>query len=58
VFIADRQGRQCPTLPQQETSNSEEFAAGRLYPSRRGTFDEFESFADIFATGAPPAAHV
>jgi hypothetical protein len=31
---------------------------GRLYPSRRSTFDKFESLADSFAAGAPPPKHV
>jgi hypothetical protein len=33
-------------------------AAGRLYPSRRCTFDEFELLADSIAASAPPPAHV
>jgi hypothetical protein len=32
--------------------------AGRLYPSRRCTFDEFKSFAGNFTAGAPSLMHV
>jgi|AntAceMinimDraft_5_1070358.scaffolds.fasta_scaffold25536_2 hypothetical protein len=58
VLIVVRQGRQRRDAAAARGEQLGRCAVGRLYPSRRCTFDEFESLADSFAAGTPPLTHV
>jgi hypothetical protein len=58
VPIAVLQGRQRRDAVAAEETQLGRCTARRLYPSRRCTFDEFVSLADIYAAGAPPPTHI
>jgi hypothetical protein len=58
VPIAVRQGRHRRDAAAAVEEQLGRCAAGRLHPSPRYTFGEFDSFADSFAAGAPPLMHV
>jgi hypothetical protein len=58
VPIAVRQGWQRSTAVAAGEEQLGRCTARRLYPSRRSTFDKFESLADTFAAGTPPPTHI
>jgi hypothetical protein len=58
VPLAVRKGRQSRDTLAAEEEQLGKCTAGRLYPSWRSTFGEFESLVDSFVAGAPPPTHL